>query len=161
VVQRAVDTLDNINKVLSPQNIQRFSGIMSDVQAVTAELRQRKAIIADADRALQDADQAAQQIRDLAKSGKNLIDANGQPTFKKVNDAVDQIQGAAADVRTMLSKLQGPTADFATNGLPQLTQALTNLQTTTQNLNRLIDEVERDPSAFVAKPPAKQVEVKP
>jgi phospholipid/cholesterol/gamma-HCH transport system substrate-binding protein len=134
---------------------------MSDVQAVTAELRQRKAIIADADRALQDADQAAQQIRDLAKTGKNLVDANGQPTFKKVDDAVDQIQGAAADVRTMISKLQGPTADFATNGLPQLTQALTNLQTTTQNLNRLIDEVERDPSAFVAKPPAKQIAVKP
>jgi phospholipid/cholesterol/gamma-HCH transport system substrate-binding protein len=161
VVQRAVDTLDNINKVLSPQNIQRFDAIMSDVQAVTAELRQRKAVIADADRALQNADQAAQQIRDLAKTTKNLVDANGQPTIKKVDDALDQVQGAAADLRSMIGKLQGPTSDFAANGLPQVTAALANLQTTTQNLNRLINEVEADPRAFINKPPAKQVEVKP
>ena len=161
VVQRAVDTLDNINKVLSPQNIQRFSGIMSDVQAVTAELRQRKAIIADADRTLQNADQAAQQIRDLARHAQGLVDTNGPPTFKKVEAAADQIEGAAADLRAMINKLQGPTSDFAANGLPQLTAALTNLQTTTQNLNRLIEEVERDPRAFINKPPARQVEAKP
>ena len=35
------------------------------------------------------------------------------------------------------------------------------LQTAMQNLDRLVAEVERDPRAFVAKAPAKQIEVKP
>jgi phospholipid/cholesterol/gamma-HCH transport system substrate-binding protein len=161
VVQRAVETLDQIDKVLSDQNIQKFTAILDDVQAVTAELRERKQIIADADKTLQSADQAAQSIRDLAQHAQGMVDTQGPPTFKKIDAAADQVEGAASDLRAMINKLQGPASDFATNGLPQLTASLANLQTTTRNLNRLIDEVERDPRAFINKPPAKQVEVKP
>jgi len=161
VVQRAVDTLDRVNRVLSDQNIQKVGAILSDVQSVTAELRKRKQIIADADKTLQDADQAAQQIRDLASSSRNLVDTNGKATIDKIGAAADQIQAAAADVRSMLDKLKEPTSNFATNGLPQLTSAIADLRTSLRNLDRLIDEVRRDPRAFINKPPSKQVEVKP
>jgi phospholipid/cholesterol/gamma-HCH transport system substrate-binding protein len=161
MMQEAVDTLHRIDQVLSDQNIKRFTSIMSDVQAVTAELRERKAIIANADKALQDADQAATQIRDLASSTKGLVNSDGKRAVVKVGDAAAEIQSAAADVRTMIGKLQGPTSDFATNGLPQLTSAIAQLQVTTRHLDQLITEIERDPRAFVNKPPAQQVEVKP
>jgi phospholipid/cholesterol/gamma-HCH transport system substrate-binding protein len=161
MVQRALETLDRINQVLSNQNIQKFTAIMSDVQAVTAELRERKAIIADAQKALQDADQAATQIRDLAKSGQGLVDTDAKRALTKVGDAAAEIQGAAAEVRVMVKKLQGPTSDFAASGLPQLTSAIASLETTTKHLDQLIGEIQRDPRAFIGKAPAKQVEVKP
>ncbi len=161
MVQKALETLNRINQVLSNQNIQKFTAIMSDVQAVTAELRERKAIIADADKALQDADQAAQQIRDLAANTKTLVDSDGKRAVVKVGDAAAEIQGAAADVRTMINKLQGPTSDFATNGLPQLTSAISSLETATKHLDQLIGEIQRDPQSFINKAPAKTVEVKP
>jgi phospholipid/cholesterol/gamma-HCH transport system substrate-binding protein len=161
MVQRALETLDRINQVLSNQNIQKFSAIMSDVQAVTAELRERKAIIADADTALQHADQAAVQIRDLAANSKGLVDTDGKRAIVKVGDAAAEIQGAAADVRTMVNKLQGPTSDFAANGLPQLTSAISTLETATKHLDQLVGEIQRDPRAFINKAPAKTVEVKP
>jgi phospholipid/cholesterol/gamma-HCH transport system substrate-binding protein len=161
LMQTALESLNRVNRVLSDQNIQKFDAILSDVQSVTAELRERKAIIADADKTLLDADQAAQQIRDLAKSSRGLIDTDGKSTIVKLGAAADEIQGAAADARTMLKKLQGPTSDFATNGLPQLTSAIAQLQVSLQHLDRLVDEIESDPRAFVNKPPAKQVEVKP
>ena len=161
MVQKALETLNRINQVLSNQNIQKFSAIMSDVQAVTAELRERKAIIADADKALQDADQAAVQIKELAANTKGLVDSDGKRAVVKVGDAANEIQGAAADVRTMINKLQGPTSDFATNGLPQLTSAIASLETATKHLDALIGEIQRDPRAFINKPTAKTVEVKP
>jgi len=161
LMQTALESLNRVNRVLSDQNIQKFDAILSDVQSVTAELRERKAIIADADKALVDADQAAQQIRDLAKSSKGLIEGDGKNTVVKLGAAADEIQGAAADARTMLKKLQGPTSDFATNGLPQLTATIAQLQISLQHLDRLVDEIESDPRAFINKPPAKQVEVKP
>jgi phospholipid/cholesterol/gamma-HCH transport system substrate-binding protein len=161
VVQQAVETLHRINKVLSDRNTQRISAIFSDVQAVTAELRQRKYIIADADKTLQDADAAAVQIRDLAKSAQGLVDTDGKRTLTRFADAAGEVQSAAHDLRDIMAKLKGPTANFATNGLPQLTNALASLQEATRNLNRLLNEVERDPSAFIAKRPARQVEVKP
>jgi phospholipid/cholesterol/gamma-HCH transport system substrate-binding protein len=161
VMQRALETLNRINQVLSDQNIQKFTAIMGDVQAVTAELRERKAIVADAQKALQDADQAAVQIRDLAANSKTLVNSDGKRALVKVGDAAAEIQSAAADVRTMVNKLQGPTSDFATNGLPQLTSAIASLETATKHLDQLIGEIQRDPRSFIGKAPAKTVEVKP
>jgi phospholipid/cholesterol/gamma-HCH transport system substrate-binding protein len=161
LMQKAVESLNRINQVLSDQNIQKFTGIMSDVQAVTAELRERKAIIKDADKAILDFDQATIQVKALAASSKGLVDSDGKRAIVKVGDAAAEIQGAAADVRTMVNKLQGPTSDFATNGLPQLTSAIATLEATTKHLDQLIGEIQRDPRAFINKPPAKQVEVKP
>ena len=161
MMQKAVETLNRINQVLSDQNIQKFTAIMSDVQAVTAELRERKAIIKDADKAMLDFDQATIQVKALAASSKGLVDSDGKRAIVKVGDAATEIQGAAADVRTMVNKLQGPTSDFATNGLPQLTSAIATLEATAKHLDQLIGEIQRDPRAFINKPPAKQVEVKP
>ena len=161
MMQKAVDTLQRIDQVLSNQNIQKVSAILSDVQAVTAELRERKAIIADADKALQDADQAAKQIKVLAANANGLLSTDGKRAMVKVGDAAGEIQTAAAQVHGILGKLEGPTSDFASNGLPQLTSAIAQLQTTTKHLDELIQEVERDPRAFINKPQAKQVEVKP
>jgi phospholipid/cholesterol/gamma-HCH transport system substrate-binding protein len=61
----------------------------------------------------------------------------------------------------MIAKLQGPTSEFATSGLPQLTSAVVSLQQAADSLNRLAQEAEQSPRSFVAKPPAKEVEVKP
>jgi phospholipid/cholesterol/gamma-HCH transport system substrate-binding protein len=160
-MQRAVETLNRINQVLSDQNIQKFSAIMSDVQAVTAELRQRKAIIADAQKALQDADQAAVQIRDLAATSKGLVDSDGKRAIVKVGDAAQEIQAAAADLRALVNKLNGPTTEFAATGLPQLTSAIASLETASRHLDQLVSEIQHDPRAFINKAPAKTVEVKP
>jgi phospholipid/cholesterol/gamma-HCH transport system substrate-binding protein len=131
------------------------------VQAVTAELRERKAIIADADKALQDADQAAIQIKSLAHSAQGLVDTNGKQTLAKIDKTADELQGAASDLRAMMAKLKGPTSDFASNGLPELTRTIESLHRASNDLDRLLIQVERDPQAFIAKPPAKQVQVKP
>ncbi|MFO1014917.1 MAG: MlaD family protein [Caulobacteraceae bacterium] len=159
VLTQATDALNRINRVLSDDNIRTFSATMSDVQAVTAELRERKAIIADAQRALQSADQAAQEIRALAASGRTLVDRDGPQITAKLLTAADEIQGAAHDLRQMMDKLQGPTGDFANTGLPQIQAAVASLQTATDTVNRLASEIEQDPRGLVTRPPAQEVEV--
>ena len=161
VLQRALETLNRVNQVLSDANIKRFSNTMENIQDVTGELNKRKQIIADADHAIISADAAAVQVTALAKSATGLVDGNGKQAIVKITDAATQIEGAAADVRGLLGKLKDPTTNFATTGLPQLTSAIASLQTATDNLNRLINEVESDPRGFINKPTAKQVEVKP
>jgi phospholipid/cholesterol/gamma-HCH transport system substrate-binding protein len=161
VMQAALDSLQRINQVLSQQNIQKVTAIIGDVQQVTAELRERKAIIGDADKALQDADQAAIQIKTLAKSAQGLVDTNGKVTLGKIDKTADEIQGAAADLRVVMAKLKDPASDFASNGLPELTRTIESLHKATNDLDRLVNEVERDPRGFINKPQAKQIQVKP
>lgn len=161
VLTRTIEALDRVNRVLSDQNIKTFSATISDAQAVTAELRERKALIGDAQKALQDIDAAAQQITELTKSGRQIVDTDGRRTMKNVADAAEEAKATAHDARALIDKLQGPTADFANNGLPQVTAAVVELQTAAQSLERLVNEIQRSPSGALGKPKAEEVKVKP
>lgn len=161
VMERAVETLNRINRVLSDDNIDRFSTTMESIKQVTSELRARKEIIAHADHAILSLDQAAQQIQGLGKSAQVLVDSDGKPTLNKIGAAADQIASAVAALHQVIDKVKGPAGDFAATGLPQLSSAIAGVQSATDNLNRLISEVQRDPRAFINKPTAKQVQVKP
>ena len=161
IVQRSLETLDRVNQVLSDKNIKTIGAALSDIQATTAELRERKSIIADAQRTLQDADQAVLQFKALGKSSEDLVNSDGKRLLAKLSDSADQIQGASKDLRTMMAKLEGPTSDFATEGLPRMTSALVSLQRATDHLDEVLSEVESNPRGLIGKTPAKQVEVKP
>jgi phospholipid/cholesterol/gamma-HCH transport system substrate-binding protein len=159
VLSRTVEALDRVNRILSDQNIKTFSAALSDTQAVTAELRERRAIIADAQKALQSIDAAAAQARELAATGDRLLNTDGQRTLKSLADTAAEAQATARDVRSMIGKLQGPASDFAANGLPQLTAAITSLQQTAESLDRLIREIEANPRNLVGKPNATELEL--
>ena len=62
----------------------------------------------------------------------------------------------------MIEKLEGPTADFATNGLPQLTAAVVSLQRSADSLNAPGQRgAARTRAALIGKAPAKEVKVQP
>ena len=147
--------------MLSDQNVKTFSAALSDTQAVTAEFRERKAVIADAQKALQDIDAAAQQVTGLTQSGRQILDTDGRRTMKNVADAAEEAKAAAHDARALLAKLDGPTTDFATTGLPQVTAAVIQLQSATEALERLVNEVQRSPTGALGKGAAEEIKVKP
>ena len=161
VLTRTIEALDRVNRVLSDQNIKTFSTALSDTQAVTEELRTHRQVIADAQKALQDIDVATQKITDLASTSQNMLDTDGRRSLKNIADAAQEAKETAAQAHALMDKLQGPTTDFANNGLPQLSAAIGSLQTATESLNRVLDEAERSPGALITKPPAKEIEVKP
>ncbi|MBN9319750.1 MAG: ABC transporter substrate-binding protein [Caulobacterales bacterium 68-7] len=161
VLTRTIEALDRVNRVLSDDNLKTFTATINDVQALTAEARERKAIIADAQKALQSIDQTAQDISALSKSSQGLVDGEAKSTLANLNSAAEEIKLAARDARGLVTALQGPTTDFATTGLPQLTTAVVTLQSAAESLDRLTNQVEQNPRALVSKAPAKEIKVKP
>ncbi|MBU4435719.1 MAG: MCE family protein, partial [Alphaproteobacteria bacterium] len=161
VLTRTIEALDRVNRVLSDDNVKTFSAALSDVQAITAEARERKAIIADAQKALQSIDTTAQSIAELSNSTQSLVNGDGKRSLSELADAAAEMKAAAKDARGMISKLEGPTTDFASTGLPQLSSAIVTLQSAAESLDRLVGDVEQNPRGVIGKPPAKQLEVKP
>ena len=161
VLTRTIEALDRVNRVLSDQNIKTFSATLSDAQAVTAELRERKEIIGDAQKLIQDLDTATQNADGIIKSTQGLIDGDGKRSLKNIADASGEAKDAAHDLKGMIDKLQGPTADFANNGLPQITSAVVELQRAAESLQRLVNEIQRSPTGALGKAPAEEVKVKP
>ncbi|WP_425993940.1 MlaD family protein [Caulobacter sp. DWR1-3-2b1] len=161
VLTRTIEALDRVNRVLADDNIKTFSAAIDDIQAVTAEARERKAIIADAQKALQSIDATAQSITDLSKSTESIVNGDAKRSLSQLADAATELKGAATDARSMISKLEGPTSDFAATGLPQLSSAIVTLQSAAESLDRLVGDVEQNPRGLVGKSPAKELEVKP
>jgi len=161
ILAATAQTLDRVNRLLSDQNLKNISGSISDVNAITTEARNRKQLFADADEAIKSIDQAAQSIKQLGDSSNQLVNGDGKRSLHDIAEAAAQIKDATAEARVMIKKMQGPTTDFATAGLPQLTQAIASLQQAADSLNRLAAEAGQSPQGLAAKPPAKEVQVKP
>jgi phospholipid/cholesterol/gamma-HCH transport system substrate-binding protein len=89
------------------------------------------------------------------------VDGDAKRTLKEAGDAAAELKAAAKDARSMIGKLEGPTSDFASTGLPQLSAAIVTLQSAAESLDRLVGDVEQNPRGVVSKAPAKEVEVKP
>ena len=161
VMTSAEDALSRINRVLSDENIHEFTLTLADVRQVADEARKQKQLFADADKSLKDIDKAADSIKSLGDNANGMLSGDGKRTLHNAADAAEQIKEAAAKARALIDKLEGPTSDFATNGLPQLTAAVESLRHAADSLNRLSSEAEQSPQGLLNKAPDKQVEVKP
>jgi phospholipid/cholesterol/gamma-HCH transport system substrate-binding protein len=161
VLQATLEAVNRVNRLLSDNNINNLTGAIGDIHAITAEARRRKQLFADADTAVNNINAAALSLEKLSNTTNDLVAGDGKKTFQEANATLVEIKGAAADARALVAKLQGPTSDFATNGLPQLTAAVGSLQQTAESLRRLSDEIQQDPRALLTKAPAKEVQVKP
>jgi phospholipid/cholesterol/gamma-HCH transport system substrate-binding protein len=161
VMARAVDALDRVNRMLSDSNLATIGRTLENVDAFTGELKNQKQLFTNLDSAIRSADISAQKVAKLTESTENLLNGDAKRTLKNLGDAAEELKNAATDARGMVAKLQGPTTDFATTGLPQITASVTALSNAAESLNRLIGEIEQNPRSLISKPAAKTLEVQP
>lgn len=161
VLASAVQALNRVNRVLSDENINSFSNTLKNVDEITAELKERKALIAKTETAIENAGKAAAEFEALSRSGRNMLEGDGARALQHLEAASAELEATAKEAKEMIHNLNGPTNDFANTGLPQLTEAIDSLQRTSESLNDLIREARDNPQGLVAKPPAKEVEVQP
>jgi phospholipid/cholesterol/gamma-HCH transport system substrate-binding protein len=159
-VTQLVAAIGRANRVLSDDNIAAVTTTLADARAVADELRARKSLIADSQQALRDADAAARRLSQLEASGQSLLDGDGRRALRNAADATEEAKGAVRDLRVVLARAGGPTGDFASEGLPQVTASLYDFQSTSENLDDLLSEVRANPRAIVAKAPPRELEIK-
>ena len=153
VLTRSVEVLDRTKRLLSDDNLAEAAGVMHDIHGVTSAAYQQRRIIADLD--------ASAQIGKLATTTSTLVDGQGRRAITQFADASAQMKIAATDAHEMLAALKGPAGELAGRGLPQLETAAAHLQVAVDSINRLSTQIELNPSAMLAKPPAETLKVQP
>ena len=161
VLQRAVDALNRVNKLLSDDNIAALSGTLKDLQVVADEAKANRALFAEARTALQDVDKTADSFTELSQNGNKLINGDGKRAMSNIADAAENLKQTSQKANQMLTKLEGPTSDFATNSLPELSRTIVSLQQPSASLGALVQQVQQSPQQALGKAPAKEIEVKP
>ncbi|HEX4183284.1 MAG TPA: MlaD family protein [Caulobacteraceae bacterium] len=161
VLTATVEALNRVNRVLSDDNIKSIRTTLDNIQTVTTEVKNQKQLLRDADETLKNLQHTSDSIRQLADSSNTLLGGDGKRALHDIADAAEELKATTVDARGIVDRLKGPTTTFATNGLPQLTSAIVSLRQTSEELDRLVSEIEQNPQGLVGKTPAKQVQVKP
>jgi phospholipid/cholesterol/gamma-HCH transport system substrate-binding protein len=161
VLQRSVETLDRVKRLLSDENIATFTATLNNLRDDTALVKNQQSLLDDLDSTAKSIAATSNRIGTLSDNANQFLTVDGRRVLDNLNGAVTELRGATTDVRGMVAKLQGPTADFAANGLPQLSRTVITLQTAAEDLDRVVNEVERNPRQLLSKPPAKEVQLKP
>ena len=161
VLARSVEALDRVNALLSDKNTAAFSATLANVRDATGLVKDQGRLLADLDATLKTTNTSAQHIDALALNANAMLTGDGRRTLDNLNAAAVELRGATVDARALVTRLQGPASDFASNGLPQISRTIVSLQTAAESLDRLVAEVEQNPRELVTKAPAKTVQVKP
>ncbi|WP_395649658.1 MlaD family protein [Brevundimonas sp.] len=161
VLAQTVDALNRINRVLSDDNIRSFSTTLNNVETISNELNARKGMFDQLEQALTKANEAVAEYQALGADARRLINTDGRQAIQNINKATEEAQAAIASANRSVSSLERPLGDFATTGLPQLTQTIEELNEATGSLQDLIDDVRASPRDFIGRPASKELEVQP
>ena len=166
VLERTVEALDQVNKLLADENVQVLNQGIRDLQAVTAELSANRAAIgetrraiAEANQALQTIDATAADIGRLATSSQQLVEGDAKRTMQEIAATATEIRTTAADVRQSVQAVTGPTTEFATTGLPQITQSVIAIQEAAESVQRLTNQLNQSPTGLIGRKPGREKEV--
>ncbi|HUN49832.1 MAG TPA: MlaD family protein [Candidatus Sulfotelmatobacter sp.] len=166
VLSRAVAALDNINKILGPENQARIAKILNDTSQVTDTIAGRKhdldAFISSARAAADDVAASAKAIHTITEKLDHVADEtsstmkDAQASLGNFNSFVLESRRTAQDLgktADLLNNLVSSNSDaiheFANDGLPQMVRLIAEARQLVASLTRVSDRIENDPTQFL------------
>ncbi|WP_409020312.1 MlaD family protein [Brevundimonas vesicularis] len=161
VLAQTVDALNRINRVLSDDNIRSFSSSVQSIEELTSELEARKGMFLQLEQAIAKANEAVGEYQALGADARQIINTDGRQAIANINRATEDARGAIASINRSAAGLEGPLGEFGTSTVPQINDAVRQLNQATRSLEELIDNVRQSPREFIGRPAAKELEVQP
>ncbi len=164
VVESVQKTLNSIMRTLDDESIRDFQKILSNLEAITTDYRENPLTSSRIEQTLKNIDRAAKDVSVASVS----VDQTALDTRLTVNDKfaplLDSLQGTINEVdqtiiayRTLAERSTGlvdntnsVVSDFSAGSLRKIEDATVELKDLLDTLNRVAEELERNPTKFIA-----------
>jgi phospholipid/cholesterol/gamma-HCH transport system substrate-binding protein len=136
---------DDVHALLEPKNRIALSNILAHIDAVTGALAAR-------DSAMQaGVDHAVKTLENTAKASADLpqLMASIKDTAKSLGIMANQLAGASGGLTKTVEHSRHDVEVFTQQTLPETAQLVGNLRELSTDLQRLTQQLERDPSAIL------------
>ena len=181
LVTRVTDLVNLGAKLLGPKNQENVAQILDNVNTITGSIAGRSeeigTIISDLRVAVNDvrsvtvdADATVREIGALAKSVRTLADTldnevNGvgpaaTKSMQEIGSAATEFRRTAIALSDLIERNKGAVDTFASSGLYELTQLLSDLRVLVNSLTRISGQIEQDPARFLFGKTQPSLEVK-
>ncbi len=171
LLSKAGTTVDRLNELLNPDNIQSIgeslrslntslAGLAKQDSAIQQTLAELPGAVAEFNKTFSKLNDAADRLSLIAmelgpqdaESRKAL--AGREPsdlrkTLIEARQAMANIDGAALQLNKPVADSKGGIRQFSENGLVELSYAIRELRQLTSNLNLIATKIERDPANFL------------
>jgi len=166
VLARAVTVLDNLNKILGPENQKNLASVLNSAAQTADTIAARRQ---DIDHIITSVSSSANDVAAAAKDAHELIQrldrvaeataatmgaAHGslEDFDKLVGDArntMHDFSKAADDLDGILAENRPAVHEFADENLPQLGRLISEVRLLVASLTRVTNQIERNPSEFL------------
>ena len=155
VGETAVKTLESLNEVLKPENRAAIDKTLANLRDLTGGLNQR---LKELDRTLAAVNRAADDIGRSSTRIAEVADSTGQdlrPALRQAERTMKDISGATIALEQQAAQLSQAVGSTVLSSGDQLAIAISELKSTGETLNRLLDRLQ-DPRAALLGPTPQQ-----
>ncbi len=160
-ISKLNDLLDQANLLLGEENRASITAMLHHLDSLSGDLANEGDTIAELPAELktllQDARVTLASVHDLVVS----VQPDVEGTMSHLNEASANITTLSARVDALLAKNDAELDHFVQNGLGQVPELILDLRTTLRNVQKLLRQLQENPSQLIFKSPDDAVEVKP
>jgi phospholipid/cholesterol/gamma-HCH transport system substrate-binding protein len=135
-----------LDTIMTRQNAQTLTEILANLRAVSRELAGKDSVIAESARTARDLAAAARAVTALSRETRS--DLAG--LSNRADRALTTLDTAAGSASTAFDQLAGAASVAENQSLPRMTRAAESVERLSRSVDTVVDELERDPSAFLA-----------
>jgi phospholipid/cholesterol/gamma-HCH transport system substrate-binding protein len=146
-LMRMIEVADRLSQIFDDKNRAALAETLQNVRQLTAAAAGRSA---DIDAALADTAVAAHELRGTAAELRQLFgEGDARNMFVTLADTAKKLDRLADHMDGLVQENRPTLRDFGQNGLSQLSQLIVDSRALITSLNRVADELQRDPSRFL------------
>lgn len=149
VTAQVIELAEHLNELLNEQNRQAIGDILSHVDTFTASLANSHQ---DIDKVMHGLPELVGSLNALAvqlSNDSHRLAGRSEETAATVEQTAKQIGQMASDIDHLAADNRVAVHDFGQSGLYELSQLLTDARVLVNTLNRLAEQMERDPARFL------------
>lgn len=163
VVDSVQKTLNAVLNTLDPESTEDFKKILSNIEEITSDYRENplttkriEETLANIDRASKDVSVASVSVDQTALDTRIVMNDELAPLLKKLQTTTDELNQTIVETRTfvdssntLVNSTNVAVTDFSAGSLKKIEDATLELKQLLETLNRVADDLERNPTRFI------------
>ncbi len=150
LVDEAIVSVVQIQKMLSDENIQEVTSILQNVNRLSSNLadgtNDLDSLLSEARNMVVQLNSAASAFTVLAENGNDIVLGDVKTLMFEATTTLRTTNQLISRIDDLVAASEGSVTQFVNGSLPEVTRMIIDLRTTSRNLSRLMSRIEADPA---------------
>jgi phospholipid/cholesterol/gamma-HCH transport system substrate-binding protein len=164
LINEAILAIQQIQKLLSDQNLNKVGTILDNADKVSANLaagtEDLDALVADMRGVMTQIGEATTKLNTLADSGNKFLNEDAALLVSEAVKAVNAAENTLNRIDGLVAANEGNITQFVGTSLPEVSRMIVDLRRTARSLSRLVSRIERNPGEALFGPAESKYDLK-